>query len=304
METNPTAPAEPFDLTKVAEKWQTEEGSRLLVINERGSLTRNLAAQIYEVCRHESDCRLDVILQSSGGDLDAAYKAVGALHVASASKVRVFVPGYAKSAATLLCLGADEIWMTPASELGPLDAQIADPRDPDSFMSALEEFRAVDYLRTLAFEGMDQMVQLLLRRTPMTLRNILPEARQFATAMVEPLYRQVDPIVIGSAHRALDISMEYGRRVMSRHGYAAWEPDQIHATLTLLTWKYPSHSFVIDSIEAKELGLNVQLMDVDREDDATRIISETEQGYVGFPCLQTPPEVPAEGIPSGLAKDS
>lgn len=301
MDTNPTAAAEPFDIIKVAEKWQAEEQSRLLVINEPGSLTRDLAATIYKACRHESDITLDVILQSAGGDLHAAYKIVAALHVASSSTVRVFVPNYAKSAATLLCLGADEILMTPASELGPLDAQIPDPRDPDNFISALDEFQAVDYLRTIAFESMDQVVQLLLRRTSMTLRNIIPEARHFATAMIEPLYRQVDPIVIGTAHRALDMSIEYGRRVMSRHGYASWTQTDIDTTLTRLTWKYPSHLFVIDSTEAKELGLSIQLMNDDREDDATRIVSETEKGFVGFPCSQTP-EVPAEGVPPELAE--
>ncbi len=34
------------------------------------------------------------------------------------------VPNYAKSAATLLCLGSDEIMMGPTSELGPIDPQM------------------------------------------------------------------------------------------------------------------------------------------------------------------------------------
>jgi hypothetical protein len=66
------------------------------------------------------------MLQTSGGDIDAAVKIVGVLRqrVASDGQLRVVVPDYAKSAGTLIALGADTIVMSDSSELGPIDPQI------------------------------------------------------------------------------------------------------------------------------------------------------------------------------------
>jgi hypothetical protein len=69
---------------------------------------------------------IDFMLQTSGGDIDAAVKIVGVLRrrVASGGQLRVVVPDYAKSAGTLIALGADAIVMSDSSELGPIDPQI------------------------------------------------------------------------------------------------------------------------------------------------------------------------------------
>ncbi|NLF30567.1 MAG: hypothetical protein GX591_06735 [Planctomycetes bacterium] len=47
-----------------------------------------------------------------------------ALCRAQCKRFRVIIPNEAKSAATLIALGADEIVMGPTSEIGPIDAQI------------------------------------------------------------------------------------------------------------------------------------------------------------------------------------
>jgi ClpP class serine protease len=48
----------------------------------------------------------------------------------------VVVPDQAKSAATLIALGADEILMGPASDLGPIDPQIELPSRPGFLIPA------------------------------------------------------------------------------------------------------------------------------------------------------------------------
>ena len=136
--------------------------------------------------------------------------------------------------------------MSRAAELGPLDAQIPDPRNPDDQISALEEFQAVDYLRTTAFETLDQSMRQLMRRTDMRVRDVLAEASKFATELVRPLYSQVDPLSFGEAHRSLQNSIEYGQRVMRRYSYSNWSDKQTSQCLEKLTWNYPSHGFVID----------------------------------------------------------
>lgn len=69
---------------------------------------------------------IDVWLESAGGDAHAAYKLFLDLR-SRASKIRVVVPDFAKSAATLFVLGTDEVHMGPAAELGPLDMQMETP---------------------------------------------------------------------------------------------------------------------------------------------------------------------------------
>ncbi|MCU0913888.1 MAG: hypothetical protein MUC88_04900 [Planctomycetes bacterium] len=66
---------------------------------------------------------LNLILHSPGGEGTVVEKFVG-LCRSQCERFRVLVPNEAKSAATLIALGADEIVMGPSAELGPIDAQI------------------------------------------------------------------------------------------------------------------------------------------------------------------------------------
>ena len=74
--------------------------------------------------------RITLLLDSPGGDVDAAEKMVHLLQEASApltgnaGDLEVVVPNAAKSAATLIALGADRIVMSDSSELGPIDPQL------------------------------------------------------------------------------------------------------------------------------------------------------------------------------------
>jgi ClpP class serine protease len=65
---------------------------------------------------------LHLLLVSPGGDGEVAVRLVRAAQ-ARCKTLTVIVPDYAKSAATLLALGAHEILMGPASDLGPVDPQ-------------------------------------------------------------------------------------------------------------------------------------------------------------------------------------
>ncbi|MCK6544182.1 hypothetical protein L6Q79_16055, partial [bacterium] len=74
--------------------------------------------------------KLDLFLHSPGGFLDSAYKIVTICREYSI-EFNVIVSFYAKSAATVICLGADEIVMTSISELGPIDPIIQHPYRPE-----------------------------------------------------------------------------------------------------------------------------------------------------------------------------
>jgi hypothetical protein len=67
--------------------------------------------------------RLDFILETPGGSGEVAEDIVGALR-SRYEDVAVIVPGWAKSAGTIIAMSADEILMDATSGLGPIDAQI------------------------------------------------------------------------------------------------------------------------------------------------------------------------------------
>ena len=74
---------------------------------------------------------LDVIIQTPGGDADAAYLVTKVLRK-HAKTLSFLIPVYAKSAGTLMCLGADELVVTEITELGPLDRGDATARSREA----------------------------------------------------------------------------------------------------------------------------------------------------------------------------
>ena len=66
---------------------------------------------------------LHLLLYSQGGDGETAVRILRAAQ-SRCKKFTVIVPDQAKSAATLIALGAHEILMGPASDLGPIDPQM------------------------------------------------------------------------------------------------------------------------------------------------------------------------------------
>ena len=92
------------------------------------SIDRGLVDQIFlgkQKIFGGSHDAMSVLLDADGGDIAAAYKLIHLLR-GVAKKVTIYVPRRAKSAATFLCLGADEIVMSEHAELGPLDVQFLD----------------------------------------------------------------------------------------------------------------------------------------------------------------------------------
>lgn len=96
--------------------------------------------------------------------------------------------------------------------------------------------------------------------------------------MIGPLYQRVDPHKLGEAGRELQIGEMYAKRVMHRWGYVGREDvDQI---VRRLVWDYPTHSFVIDLAEAKEMGLNAEELE-EETDGLCRQILKSCDGCVG-----------------------
>lgn len=83
---------------------------------------------------------LHVLLWTPGGDGEVAVRLVRSAQ-ARCRRLTILVPDQAKSAGTLLAMGAHEILMGPTSDLGPIDPQML---IGNAFVSAKDIIAAVD----------------------------------------------------------------------------------------------------------------------------------------------------------------
>lgn len=227
--------------------------------------------------------QLSVLLNSPGGSARPTYKMILALrqHV---DDIEVLVPDRAKSAATFFCLGADTIYMGNEGELGPLDPQIRDRTGSGRPISALESFKALEQLLEHSLDSFNAIVRFLIQNTHMDIPHAIEQANPLFAAIVSPLYQQINPHELGEMGRYLSEIEEYAVRVMQRWGYADKSENEVSAIVRNLVWEYPSHGFVIDLDEAKELGLKVELMDAESETLCLKVLNN-DDSYVwfGFP---------------------
>lgn len=105
---------------------------------------------------------------TGGGDIDAAEKLNSIVRAkVGTGTLRVIVPDYAKSAGTLIALGADKIVMSETSGLGPIDPQItlsdgSGNRISTPVLSYIEAYRI--HSDALAADPNDVVAQLMLSK--------------------------------------------------------------------------------------------------------------------------------------------
>lgn len=200
---------------------------------------------------------LDVVLHTPGGHIESAFNITKLLRKHS-KKVNIIVPYMAKSAGTLICLGADKIILNAISELGPLDTQIRETRDGDgeTYKSALNGFKALEQVRIHALENLDIATKLIFSKSGLKINEAIKLAIEFSGKTSSCLYNQLNPIMIGEYARALEVGQRYGIIILSR--YMGWSQEKAFNVINKLVYDYPSHGFSIDIEELKELGLTAE----------------------------------------------
>lgn len=216
-----------------------------------------------EIHSSREHTEIDVWLDSGGGDASAAYK-IALLLRSRAKKLRVVVPDYAKSAATLLSLAADEIYMAEAAELGPLDAQIGYEKVGIT-ISALDVARS---LEDLAEKGISMALSggaAVLETTQLSRAESLGTMVDFATKFMSPVIDKLDPTMIHWSSSLLNESAQYAKRLIRmRHKDKLPVNERLRRLPEDLVGLYPAHGFIISRDEARDLGLPV--VDLERYD--------------------------------------
>lgn len=214
---------------------------------------------------------VDLVIHSGGGDINTAYQMVELIRL-HAQRLFACVPFYAKSAATLLCLGADEIFLDKLAELGPLDTQVYEEKKggKGDFVSALNPFKTLEQLQAHSLEALDRCVRMLVARSSLDVDECIRHAIRFSVGTTSPLFAKLNPEKLGEYSRALAVGSEYGARLLRR--FSAWDGDKRSRVVEKLVHGYPSHDYIIDYHELDELGFTVKLFE-DAERTAIRTAS-------------------------------
>lgn len=187
---------------------------------------------------------IDILLHSGGGFIDPAYHVTKILNKATTGKLTFIIPRYAKSAATLMACGGDEILMGSVAELGPLDPQIEFP------------------------DGM-RLSALSVRATLKMLDEAIKENNiEIATILASRL----NALHLGEINSSLAISKKYLEEILKQRMFKDQRQNKkISEIAKTLTEGYTHHSYVIDLKEAQHLGLTVNMLADDEEKLVWRI---------------------------------
>jgi hypothetical protein len=227
--------------------------SKVLVYFSYTPLDDNILVPLYKQLKEIGHTqKIDLVLHSYGGAVDTPYKVVMLIRE-FCEEFAVIVPFVAKSAASMLVLGADEVVMGPISELGPIDPLVKHPVYEDILVPVQAVWHCLDYLQRSITSSSDQEV---------------------AAFMVTPLLNKLDPWLIGDYEKTIKASRQYAETLLSRYMLKN-DPEKVQTVTQALTEGFFSHGYPIGRREARNLGLKV----TDAQGELWDIIWELYLGY-------------------------
>jgi hypothetical protein len=186
--------------------------------------------------------KLYLMLHSPGGEPDTAEKIIKICRE-HCKEFRVVIPNSAKSAATLIALGGDEILMSYISEIGPIDPQILFIKpNGDRVIRPAQSF-----LDSIA-EVQDKIYE--------------------NGGLIPPIYRSfienLDPSFLDICKKAIQKSKENAETWLAKYMLKEdKEKAKEIANKLSLSGNLNSHGKMIDYEEAKKLGLKIRVLERD-----------------------------------------
>jgi len=190
---------------------------------------------------------IDLYLYSIGGRVEVPWRIVPMLRE-FCRKLGIIIPFKAYSAATLIAMGSDEIFMGKKGELSPVDPSLmmlpGGQPAPEEQPTSLGVEDVFSYLTFIKEAGLTDQTSLA----------------QSVCILAEKL----TPQVLGSIQRARDHIRLIGRKLLSLC-QPPLEERRIETIVQALTEKMYAHGHGIGRVEAEEIGLQVKKVDVDME---------------------------------------
>ncbi|MBC6402290.1 MAG: SppA protein [Hyphomonadaceae bacterium] len=202
-----------------------------------------------------------LILDTPGGTAEAAYRMGRAVQRAYKTKrdgenegqFLIYVDEMCKSAGTILSLAADKIIISRYGELGPIDVQLRKDDEIGERTSGLTPHQALETLQLESGQHFKRFFRQLRFDDELGFSTKLSAdiAAKMVVGLMGSVYGQMDPSRLGEVERHVRVSSEYGRRLATK--------NVKQETIEKLVSGYPSHGFVIDRTEARDLFESVEL---------------------------------------------
>ncbi|WP_163006001.1 SDH family Clp fold serine proteinase [Methylobacterium brachiatum] len=207
-----------------------------------------------EVAEKRRASNLVLIIVTLGGVANEAYRTTRYLQSIYDNLV-VFVPAVCKSAGTLMATGANQIVMGPFGEIGPLDVQLLQRDEITGSRSGLTTRSALDDLKRHSFEMFQHFMLSIVNSSKgaVSFKTAADISTKVSSEVMSVIYNQINPEALGQDFRDLEVATKYCERLNRRFA------NLRTGAIKRLVHDYPSHDFVIDGEEAREIFVRLSL---------------------------------------------
>lgn len=198
--------------------------------------------------------RAALVLVTPGGDPNEGYR-IGRFLQERYESLTVYVTGPCKSAGTLVAIAASELVFGDQGDLGPLDIQLSKTDELWEMSSGLNVLSALSTVEQQVYNQFAALVVTLKSQWNLTTKTAAQISSQLTVGIYKEISAQIDPLQLGEISRSLKISAKYGDRLNEKHHNlkVSERSREQEASLDRLISSYPSHGFVIDLKEAREI---------------------------------------------------
>ncbi len=183
-----------------------------------------------------------LIISSPGGDGLASERLINICRNSSGTnEYCVIVPGKAKSAATMLCFGANKIYMSASSELGPVDPQMTLQED-----GVIKRFSVFNLVKSY-----EKLFEHAVNAKSKNLEPYLQQLNRYDERQIEE-FRAI-----------IDLSEDIAIRALKSGMMSKLTEDEIREKIKMFLTPEQTkiHGRPIFYDEANKCGLNVELME-------------------------------------------
>ncbi len=188
--------------------------------------------------------KITLILYTLGGDTMATWNIVNLIRE-YCDELEIIVPRKARSAGTIMCLGANRIILTHQSTLGPIDPSLNSP------LGTKVKINGQEISLPTSVESVKGYFNLAKKELKIS------SSKDLIQAFLK-LSETLNPLLIGDVYRRQGQIKMIAEKLLA---YQNCSKKQIKSIVNFLCSDSGSHDYSISFKEAKQLGLNVELAD-------------------------------------------
>ena len=203
---------------------------------------------------------IELFIYSRGGDVMTCYRLVNLVRE-YCDKFNVIIPHRAHSGATLISLGANEIYMTELGELSPIDPSTANDFNPVPQNNPNQKI-------PISVENVTSYISLAKEKMGLT------EQDQIVNVF-NRLVEKIHPLALGNVNRAHSQIRMLAKKLLDLH-ITGENKEHIKKTIIdNLTEKLYSHQHYISRKEAKnDIKLNIKDFKKDEQDIVLKLFND------------------------------